>query len=92
MPKKKTVTMYIRKVPIDVWERIERICQRLSIKRREFIERCLVFFENDGDQEGWEKEVAKARETREQGQVIFENIKAYKSHELAADDRGRGAN
>jgi hypothetical protein len=78
MAKKETKNMLIRDVPYDVWERVDMVCRRLSITRRDFIERCLVFFENDGAQEGWEQEVAKAREAREDGQTIVKNIKAYK--------------
>ena len=62
MPKKETKDMLIRDVPYDVWERVDRICRRLKITRRDFVERCVGFFENDGEQEVWEKEVAKARD------------------------------
>jgi len=45
MPEKKTSNMYIRAIPIDVWERIDKLCRRKNMKRRDFVEQALRFFE-----------------------------------------------
>ena len=45
MKKKKTKDMLIREVPIDVWERVDRLCRQKGFKRRDFIEHALSFFE-----------------------------------------------
>jgi len=45
MTEKKTKDMLIREVPIDVWERVDRLCRQKGFKRRDFIEHTLSFFE-----------------------------------------------
>jgi hypothetical protein len=48
MPEKKTSNMLVRDIPIDVWERIDKLCRRRSLKRRDFVEQALRFFEGEG--------------------------------------------
>ena len=43
MSEKKTSNMLIRTIPIDVWERIDKLCRRKNLKRRDFIEQALRF-------------------------------------------------
>jgi hypothetical protein len=45
MPEKKTSSMLIRDIPMDVWERIDRLCRHKNMKRRDFVEQALLFFE-----------------------------------------------
>jgi hypothetical protein len=47
MPEKKTSNMLVRDIPIDVWERIDKLCRRQSMKRRDFVEQALRFFEGE---------------------------------------------
>jgi hypothetical protein len=47
MPEKKTSNMLVRDIPIDVWERIDKLCRRNSMKRRDFVEQALRFFEEE---------------------------------------------
>ena len=47
MPEKKTSNMLVRDIPIDVWERIDKLCRRNSLKRRDFVEQALRFFEGE---------------------------------------------
>ena len=47
MPEKKTSNMLIRAIPIDVWERIDKLCRQKNMKRRDFIEQALRFFEGE---------------------------------------------
>ena len=47
MPEKKTSNMLVRDIPIDVWERIDKLCRRKSMKRRDFVEQALRFFEGE---------------------------------------------
>jgi hypothetical protein len=47
MPEKKTSNMLVRDIPIDVWERIDKLCRRRSLKRRDFVEQALRFFEGE---------------------------------------------
>jgi len=47
MPEKKTSNMLVRDIPIDVWERIDKLCRRRSMKRRDFVEQALRFFEGE---------------------------------------------
>jgi len=48
MPEKKTSNMLVRDIPIDVWERIDKLCRRRRLKRRDFVEQALRFFEGEG--------------------------------------------
>ena len=47
MPTKKTSSMLIRDIPMDVWERIDRLCRHKNMKRRDFVEQALRFFEGE---------------------------------------------
>ncbi len=47
MPEKKTSNMLVRDIPIDVWERIDKLCRRRNMKRRDFVEQALRFFEGE---------------------------------------------
>ena len=47
MPGKKTSNMLVRGIPIDVWERIDKLCRRKGMKRRDFVEQALRFFEGE---------------------------------------------
>ena len=47
MPEKETSTMLIRAVPMDVWERIDKLCRRKNLKRRDFLEQALILFEGE---------------------------------------------
>jgi hypothetical protein len=47
MPEKKTSSMLIRDIPMDVWERIDKLCRRKNMKRRDFVEQALRFFEGE---------------------------------------------
>lgn len=47
MAEKKTSNMLIRDIPIDIWERIDKLCRRQNLKRRDFVEQALRFFEGD---------------------------------------------
>ena len=47
MPGKKTSNMLVRDIPIDVWERIDKLCRRRNLKRRDFVEQALRFFEGE---------------------------------------------
>ena len=47
MPEKKTSNMLVRDIPIDVWERIDKLCRRKNMKRRDFVEKALYFFEEE---------------------------------------------
>jgi len=76
MPEKKN--MLIRGIPLDIWERIDTICRRRDIKRREFLEQALTFFEGGGDRQGYEQEAERAREARLQVNQIMDAIKGYK--------------
>jgi hypothetical protein len=49
MPGKKTSNMLVRGIPIDVWERIDKLCRRKGMKRRDFVEQALHFFEGEED-------------------------------------------
>jgi hypothetical protein len=73
--KKDTSTMLIRDVPLEVWERINRICKQRRIKRREFLEQALAFFENRGKQ--LEIEAAKTEEARQGVDHILEKLKIF---------------
>ena len=55
MPEKKTSNMLVRDIPIDVWERIDKLCRRRRLKRRDFVEQALRFFEAEGAEQN-EKE------------------------------------
>ena len=76
MPEKKN--MLIRGIPLDIWERIATLCRRRGIKRREFLEQALTFFEGGGDRQGYEQEAERAREARLQVNQIMDAIKGYK--------------
>ena len=47
MPEKKTSSMLIRDIPMDVWERIDKLCRHRNMKRRDFVEQALRFFEGE---------------------------------------------
>ncbi len=47
MPEKKTSNMLVRDIPIDVWERIDKLCRRKNMKRRDYVEQALRFFEGE---------------------------------------------
>ncbi len=51
MPEKKTSNMLVRDIPIDVWERIDKLCRRRNMKRRDFVEQALRFFEGEGPEQ-----------------------------------------
>jgi len=76
MPAKKN--MLIRGIPLDVWERIDMLCRRRGIKRREFLEQALNYFEGGEDRQGYEQEAERAREARLQVNQIMDAIKGYK--------------
>jgi len=76
MPEKKN--MLIRGIPLDVWERIDTLCRRRDIKRREFLEQALTFFEGGGDRQGYEQEAERARQAKLQVDQIMAAIKSYK--------------
>jgi len=76
MPEKKN--MLIRGIPMDVWERIDTLCRRRDIKRREFLEQALAFFEGAGDRQVYEQEAKRAREARLQVNQIMDAVKGYK--------------
>jgi len=76
MPEKKN--MLIREIPLDVWERIDMLCRRRGIKRREFLEQALTFFEDGGERQGYEQEAEKARQAKMQVDQIMDTIKTYK--------------
>jgi len=78
MPEKKTSNMLIRKIPMDVWERIDTLCRRRDIKRREFLEQALSYFEGGGDRQGYEQEAEKARQSKLKVDQIMAAIKSYK--------------
>lgn len=78
MPEKKTTNMLIRAIPMDVWERVDMFCRRQGIKRREFLERALIFFEGGKDREGYEQKVVRAREARLRFNQMIEVAKGYK--------------
>lgn len=78
MSEKKTKNMLIRAIPLDVWERIDMLCRRRGIKRREFLEQALGLFEGGGDKEGYEQAAERAREARLQVNQIMDAIKGYK--------------
>jgi hypothetical protein len=54
--KKKTKTMYVRDVPLDVWERVNKICREKDLKLRNFIEQAVSLFEGNEDQENPDQE------------------------------------
>jgi len=58
MPEKKN--MLIRGIPLDIWERIDMLCRRRGIKRREFLEQALTFFEGGEDRRGYEQAAEKS--------------------------------
>jgi len=77
MTEKKTSNMLIRYVPMDVWERIDRLCRRQGIKRREFIEQALAALEaahGEGSPNGKAKKV---RADMERLAQIKEELSAY---------------
>lgn len=77
MTEKKTSNMFIRAVPLDVWERVHRLCRRKGIKRREFIEQALAFFEAAENGDRKDPEAEKARLARVRVGQIMEMMKGY---------------
>ena len=60
MPEKKTSNMLVRDIPIDVWERIDKLCRRKNMKRRDYVEQALRFFEGEeAGQDGQESDSGK---------------------------------
>ena len=47
MAEKKTSNMLVRDIPIEIWERIDRFCRRNNLKRRDFVELAIRYFEGD---------------------------------------------
>jgi len=76
MPEKKN--MLIRGIPLDIWERIDILCRTRGIKRREFLEQALNYFEGAGDRQGYEQEAERARQAKLQLDQIMAAIKRYK--------------
>jgi len=76
MPEKKN--MLIRAIPMDIWERVDMLCRRRGIKRREFLEQALSYFEGGEDRQGYEQEAEKARQAKMQVDQIMQTIKTYK--------------
>jgi hypothetical protein len=74
MPKKNkdTSNMYIRDVPLELWEKINRICKQRKIKRRQFVEQALAFFEDRGKPS---REEARTQQARQEVANILENLK-----------------
>ncbi len=73
MPEKKTSNMLIRAIPMDVWERINTLCRRRGIKRREFLEQALALFEGGEN----EQKAERARQAKLQVDQIMEALKGY---------------
>jgi len=70
--------MLIRDVPLAVWENVDRLCRRRGLKRREFIERALAFFQEGDRQIAWEEETERAREARARIDQIRNSVKPFK--------------
>jgi hypothetical protein len=77
MEEKKTIDMFVRDVPLDVWESVDRLCRRRGLKRRDFVEQALTLFEAGEDGDGKDPEVEKARMARERVDQIMETMKGY---------------
>jgi len=78
MPEKKTTNMLIRAIPMDVWERIDTLCRRRGIKRREFLEQALAVFEGGENREDYNRQEEQAREARLQANQIIDTVQGYK--------------
>lgn len=74
----KTKNMLIRAVPLDVWERVDRLCRRKGFKRREYIEHALSFFEEGEAHLETIKETEKIRSAEEKIYEMAEIIKLKK--------------
>lgn len=79
MTEKKTVDMFIREVPLDVWENVDRLCRRVGIKRRKFIEHALSFFQEGDGQKAWEEGAERAREAEARIDQIRNSVKQFKN-------------
>ncbi len=77
MPEKKPFNMLIKAIPTDVWERIDMLCRRRGIKRREFLKQALTFFEGGADRKGYDQAAEKARQAKQQVDQIMEALKGY---------------
>jgi hypothetical protein len=71
--------MLIRGVPLDVWERVDRLCLQLGLKRREFIEQALAFFQEGEGQKACEEGAEKEREARARFEQIKNSVKEIKN-------------
>jgi len=78
MTEKKTKDMFIREVPIDVWERVDRFCRQKGFKRREYIEHALSFFEKGEAHLETIKETEKIRSAEKRIFEMAEIIKLKK--------------
>ena len=74
----KTSNMLIRAIPLDVWERVDRLCRRKGFKRREYIEHALSFFEEGEAHLETIKETEKIRSAEEKIYEMAEIIKLKK--------------
>ena len=77
MPEKKTSDMLVRAVPIDVWERVDRLCRRRGLKRRDFIEQAVALFDAADNGDSKDPGAEKARLARERVDQIMEMMKGY---------------
>ena len=74
MPKKEkaTTNMYVRDLPNEIWEKVDRLCRQRKIARRQFIEQALAFFEDPDKQS---REEARIQQARLEVSNILENLK-----------------
>ena len=66
----KEKNMLVRALPLEVWERVEKVCRRRGMKRRDYIELALAYFEGDKEQKDHLKAMATVAQIREK-------VKAY---------------
>ena len=64
--------MFIRDVPLEIWDRVNLICKKRKITRRQFVEQALAFFEDRGKQSREEERIQQARQEVDN---ILENLK-----------------
>jgi hypothetical protein len=80
--KKKTTTMLVRSVPLDVSERVSRYCRKEGLRYREFLEKAIDQFEGANQEQvkdsGQEERAQEKVDLIERVAKIAETVKAYK--------------
>ena len=77
MKEKTTSNMLIRAVPLDVWERVDRLCRRKGFKRRDFIEQAVALFDAAENGDGKDPKAERDRLAEERVDQIRETLKGY---------------